>query len=87
MVAIKNQPQREKRKNLTGEKIVMTSCATCHGGQLQGMGNTPALNNVGSRLSEEEILGIIVNGRNGMPGGLITGADAEAAAAWLATQK
>ena len=52
------------------------------------MGKTPALNNVGSRLSEEELLDIINNGNgNGMPGGLIKGAEAEAVAAWLATQK
>lgn len=71
-----------------GEAITMKSCVTCHGGELQGMGNTPALNDVGSRLSEEEILDIINNGTNkGMPGGLVKGADAEAVAAWLATQK
>lgn len=71
-----------------GEKIVMQSCATCHGGQLQGMGNTPALNDVGSRYSEDEILNIIVNGKGkGMPAGLIQDEDAAAAAAWLATQK
>lgn len=71
-----------------GEKIVMQSCATCHGGKLQGMGNTPNLNEVGSRLSEQEILDIILNGtQGGMPGGLIKGEDAEKAAAWLATQK
>ena len=71
-----------------GEAIAMKSCVTCHGGELQGMGKIPALNNVGSRLSEEEILDIINNGNgNGMQGGLIKGAEAEAVAAWLATQK
>ena len=71
-----------------GEKIVMTSCATCHGGQLQGMGTTPGLSDVGSRYSEDEILDIILNGKSGgMPAGLIQGEQAEAAAAWLATQK
>ncbi|MCT6924627.1 MULTISPECIES: cytochrome c [Bacillales] len=71
-----------------GEKIVMQTCASCHGGQLQGMRKTPALNDVGARLSEEEILNVILNGTsNGMPGGLIKGEDAEKAAAWLAEQK
>ena len=70
-----------------GEKIVMTSCISCHGGELQGMGNFPALNNVGSRLSEAEILDVIQHGRNAMPAGLIQGEQAEQAAAWLATQK
>lgn len=71
-----------------GEAIAMKSCVNCHGGELQGMGKTPALNNVGSRLSEAELLDIINNGTgNGMPPGLIKGDDAKAVAAWLATQK
>ncbi len=71
-----------------GEKIVMQYCASCHGGNLQGMGNAPALNDVGSRLSQDEILDIILNGTNkGMPGGLIKGEDAEKVAEWLAAQK
>lgn len=71
-----------------GEKIVMQGCATCHGGNLQGMGNTPALNDVGSRLSQDEILDIILNGTDkGMPAGLIKGDEADKAAEWLASQK
>lgn len=70
-----------------GEELVMESCVTCHGGNLQGMGNTPSLADVGTRLSEDEILDVILNGRGGMPAGLLQGEDAEAAAAWLATQK
>lgn len=71
-----------------GEVLVMKSCSTCHGGQLQGMGNTPALNDLGGRMSEEEILDIILNGTGkGMPAGLLKGEEAEKAAAWLAEQK
>ena len=71
-----------------GEKVVSKTCSTCHGGQLQGMGNTPALEDVGSRYTEEEILDIILNGKNpGMPGGLLKGEEAEEAAEWLAQQK
>lgn len=70
-----------------GEELVKKNCTSCHGGNLEGMGNTPALSDVGSRLSEEEILDVIVNGRNAMPKGLLTGDDAKAAAAWLAQQK
>lgn len=70
-----------------GEEIVMKSCVSCHGNELQG-GVGPSLNDVGSRRTEAEILDIINNGTpNGMPKGLITGADAEAAAKWLAAQK
>ncbi|MEL4026077.1 cytochrome c551 [Lysinibacillus endophyticus] len=70
-----------------GEDIVKSNCTTCHGGNLEGMGSTPSLADVGSRLSEEEILNVILNGRGGMPANLIQGEDAEAAAAWLAQQK
>lgn len=71
----------------SGEDIVKKNCTTCHGGNLEGMGSTPSLKDVGSRLSEDEILNVIQNGRGGMPAGLIKGDDAKAAAAWLSTQK
>ncbi|HWL11576.1 MAG TPA: cytochrome c [Ureibacillus sp.] len=70
-----------------GEALVKETCVTCHGGNLEGMGNTPSLADVGDRLSEDEIQDVILNGRGGMPGGLLQGEDAEAAAAWLAEQK
>ncbi|QCR33634.1 cytochrome c551 [Lysinibacillus sp. SGAir0095] len=70
-----------------GEELVNANCISCHGGNLEGMGNTPSLADVGGRLSEEEIHDVIVNGRGGMPKGLLQGEDAEAAAAWLAQQK
>ena len=69
------------------EQVAQQRCGTCHGGNLQGMGNTPALNDIGSRLSEEEILNVIENGQGGMPGGLVKGEEAEALAAWLAEKK
>ncbi len=77
----------EQTATADGEALVKESCVMCHGGNLQGMGETPALTDVGSRLSEEEILDVILNGRNQMPPGLLKGDEAEAAAAWLATQK
>ena len=71
-----------------GEKLTMQSCASCHGGNLEGRGNNPDLNKVGSRMSEEEILDIILNGTDkGMPSGVLKGEDAKKAAAWLAEQK
>lgn len=70
-----------------GEKVVMQNCATCHGGKLQG-GAAPALDKIGAKYSEQEILDIIKNGTDkGMPPGLIQGADAEAAAKYLAGLK
>lgn len=73
--------------SVDAEKIVNQKCISCHGGNLEGQGNFPALNDVGSRLSEDEILNVIENGKNAMPGGLVTGEDAQAVAAWLAEKK
>lgn len=70
-----------------GKEVVQKACISCHGSNLEGMGNFPALNNVGSRLSQDEILNVILNGKGGMPGGIVKGEDAEAAAAYLATLK
>ncbi len=70
-----------------GEGLYKQSCAGCHGGNLKG-NNGPSLEKVGNKYTEEEILGIIHNGRSGgMPKGLLKGEDAEAVAAWLATMK
>lgn len=70
-----------------GQEVVQKACISCHGSNLEGMGNFPALNNVGSRLSQEEILNVILNGQGGMPAGIVKGEEAEAAAAYLATLK
>lgn len=61
-------------------------CAACHGNDLSG-GAGPNLQQVGGRLSQEEILGIINNGKGGMPPKMLQGADAELVAAWLAEHK
>lgn len=71
---------------IDGKSVVQQSCATCHGGQLQG-GNAPALNQLGAKYSEEEILDIIINGKDRMPGGIVKGEKAEAAAEYLSTLK
>ena len=74
-------------KQSEGEKLVKTSCATCHGGNLQGVGNTPALDKIGAKYTEEQILNVILNGKGNMPPGMLKGEQAELAAAWLAEQK
>lgn len=71
---------------IDGKSVVQQSCATCHGGQLQG-GNAPALNQLGAKYSEEEILDIILNGKDRMPPGVVKGEKAEAAAEYLSTLK
>ena len=71
-----------------GEDVYKKSCLMCHGADLAGAGGSPALKGVGSRLTEEEIKNIALNGRNAMPA-VLQGKDADAAAVakWLAANK
>jgi cytochrome c551 len=73
-------------QDVAAEKIYRQSCASCHGQNLEG-GIGPNLQQVGNKYSKDDILGIIQNGRGGMPGNLIQGEDADAVAAWLATKQ
>ena len=68
------------------EEVVNQSCISCHGQNLEG-GMGPALNDVGGRLSEDEIHDIIANGKGQMPGGLISGEDLDAVVQYLSEQK
>ncbi|MRH43098.1 cytochrome c [Aquibacillus halophilus] len=79
--------QTEEGQVMEPEEIAQ-SCIGCHGGDLAG-GSAPGLQNVGSKYTQEEIHDIIINGIEGtaMPGGLVTGEEAEALAAWLAEKK
>lgn len=72
--------------SVNAEEIVNSSCISCHGQTLEG-GAGPALNDVGSRLSQEDIQGIIDNGKGGMPGGLISPEESAAVAEWLAQKQ
>ncbi|WP_203332390.1 cytochrome c551 [Planococcus beigongshangi] len=72
---------------IDAEQVVQQNCISCHGENLEGQGNFPALNDVGSRLSEDEILTVILEGRGAMPAKIIQGEEAEAVAAWLSDQQ
>lgn len=73
--------------SVDAEKVVQTSCVSCHGSNLEGQGNAPALDKVGASMSKDEIHDVIINGQGGMPGGMIKGEEADAVAAWLAEKK
>lgn len=68
------------------EEVLNQSCISCHGQNLEG-GLGPALNDVGSRMSEDEIRDIIVNGKGQMPPNLISGEDLDAVVQYLSEQK
>jgi menaquinol-cytochrome c reductase cytochrome b/c subunit len=72
------------------------TCVACHGGELKGMPSSgiPALLGVGDKLSKDDILGIIKNGRGNMTPQYkdniakgLTDADLDKLAGWLAMQK
>ena len=69
------------------DQVIQQNCISCHGENLEGAGNFPALDDVGSRLSQEEIHSIIVNGQGAMPANIIEGEEADAVAEYLATMK
>jgi len=71
---------------VNAEKIFSQNCAACHGAELQG-GAGPELTAVGSKYSQEEIEGIIEEGRGMMRGGIIEGEEATAVAEWLASKQ
>ncbi|MGI2327459.1 cytochrome c551 [Planococcus sp. YIM B11945] len=73
--------------SVDAEQVVQQNCISCHGENLEGSGNFPALNNVGSRLSQDEIREVIDNGRGAMPADIIQGEEADAVAEWLASKK
>nr|WP_246055161.1 cytochrome c [Pseudalkalibacillus caeni] len=77
----------EAGTEVNAEEVFAANCASCHGQNLEGQVG-PALNKVGGKYSQEEILGIIQNGKGGgMPAGVIKGKEAEAVAKWLSEKK
>ncbi|WP_213422283.1 cytochrome c551 [Bhargavaea massiliensis] len=77
----------ESASGVDPEQVVQQKCISCHGENLEGQGNFPALNDVGSRLSKDEIHDIIENGKGAMPGGLVQGEELDAVAQWLSEKK
>ncbi|MGO4348771.1 cytochrome c [Paenibacillus sp. MCAF9] len=63
-------------------------CISCHGTELQGRAG-PNLQQVGAKLSEEEIVDVVSNGRKGMPKfeSSLTTEQIQSLAAWLAEHK
>ena len=51
-----------------GERLSRIHCARCHGGNLQGLGVIPELQNVSTRLSVYDIYTVIKKGKGAMPG-------------------
>jgi cytochrome c551 len=69
-----------------GEAIFQANCSSCHGKDLNE-GYAPDLGNIGSKLSKDDIVKIVKEGRGGMPSINISDEEADAVAAWLAEKK
>jgi cytochrome c551 len=72
------------------ETLFLQRCSMCHGDNLEGGevgAQVPALKNVGSSMTQEEIENIIVNGKGAMSSGLLEGEDVKLVAEWLASKK
>jgi cytochrome c oxidase cbb3-type subunit 3 len=72
-----------------GKSIFLVQCAPCHG--ITGDGMNGKAHDFTARMSKEQVLDVINNGQNqlgypmgAMPGGMATGADAEAIAEYVA---
>jgi menaquinol-cytochrome c reductase cytochrome b/c subunit len=65
-------------------------CVTCHAADLKGNPpQIPALTGVGDRLSKEELVETVTNGRGGMPSfkGTLTAEEIDQLTTWLSKQK
>lgn len=69
-------------------EIYKQNCLSCHGNQLQGRVG-PDLQTVGSRLTEDELMQLIHDGKGGMPafGKQLSEDEIASIAAWLSDQK
>jgi len=79
-------PGSEKVDSAEAEALYASKCSGCHGDDLSGVA-APGLQNVGSKLSKEEIKQIIEKGKGTMPSGIAKGKEAEELAEWLAAKK
>jgi cytochrome c551 len=67
---------------MDGETIYKESCAACHGVKLQGAVG-PVVANMKSKFSEAEVLKIVNEGTNKMPGNLLNKEQSEIVTKWL----
>lgn len=67
------------------ESYAQRACISCHGENLEGLGNAPTLINTG--LSAEQVADVLVNGQGTMPPGLVPADNVEEMAEWVANLK
>ncbi|CAD2070804.1 c-type cytochrome [Phocicoccus pinnipedialis] len=72
-----------------GELVYKQTCVGCHGQDLDGRGSSMKdLRHIGSKLSEEDIKNVVINGRRSMPSGLVKDdEELDALVKWLHSHK
>ncbi|NQX66191.1 cytochrome c [Paenibacillus alba] len=70
------------------QAVFKANCVSCHGANLEGMVG-PSLQKVGGKLTKEQIVTTITNGKGAMPSfkGTLSADDVNALSAWLADKK
>ncbi|WP_173915623.1 cytochrome c551 [Halobacillus sp. Marseille-Q1614] len=68
------------------EQVYEQNCASCHGGDMEGNVG-PALTDVGSNYSPEEISQIIQEGKGSMPAQNVQPEEADNVAKWLTSME
>lgn len=83
----KTKTEAPKQEEAAGKTVMdQKGCLACHGQNLEG-GVGVALTDVGSRLSEDEIREVIVNGRGAMPKQNVEGEELDEIVNYLLEQK
>ncbi len=68
MVDVKKKDNTITEKNIdAGKRIYTSTCMACHGPQLQGSGNNPALINLNKKYSDIQFKQLLASGRRMMP--------------------
>jgi cytochrome c551 len=67
---------------MDGDALYEKSCLACHGSDLKGASG-PAVVNMKSKYTEEELIDLINNGKGMMPGNLLSEEEAKLVAEWL----
>ncbi|OCT14494.1 cytochrome c-551 [Paenibacillus pectinilyticus] len=70
------------------QTIFKANCVACHGANLEGLVG-PSLQKVGGKLSKDQLVATITNGKGAMPSfkGKLSDTDINALATWLADKK
>ncbi|WP_082233371.1 cytochrome c551 [Halobacillus massiliensis] len=76
----------EEVDTAAAEQTYEQTCASCHGGDMEGNVG-PALTDVGSNYSADEVSQIIQNGKGSMPAQNVEPQDADNLAQWLTSKE